>query len=143
MERKTIITWLDVAKLAIGIMIGLTPALLIMKGDSVLDSIAKAAKETKTSSPNITMTEDQDTIFIASFCDEYYKTPSTEDVLNIREELRYSLWVDSIYLAIPEDILVRILTDKGTQESVIKIVEEYIKNKEQYQKNLYERTLNQ
>ena len=135
MERKTIITWLDVAKLAIGIMIGLTPALLIMKGDSVLDSIAKAAKETKTSSPNITMTEGQDTIFIEPSCDEYYKTPTIEDVLNIREELRYSLWVDSIYLAIPEDILVRILTDKGTQESVIKIVEEYIKNKNQYHGN--------
>lgn len=135
MERKTIITWLDVAKLAMGIMIGLTPAILIMKGDSVLDSIPKAAKETKTPSPNITMTEDQDTIFIASFCDEYYKTPSTEDVLNEREELRYSLWVDSIYLAIPEDILVRILTDKGTQESVIEIVEEYIKNKDKYHGN--------
>lgn len=135
MERKTIITWLDVAKLAIGIMIGLTPALLIMKGDSVLDSIAKAAKETKTPSPNITMTEDQDTIFIASFCDEYYKTPTTEDVLNEREELRYSLWVDSIYLAMPKDILIRILTNKGTQESVIEIVEEYIKNKDKYHGN--------
>lgn len=135
MERKTIITWLDVAKLAIGIMIGLTPALLIMKWDSILDPIPKAAKETKTPSPNITMTEDQDTIFVAPSCDEYYKTPTIEDVLNIREELRYSLWVDSIYLAIPEDILVRILTDKGTQESVIKIVEEYIKNKNQYHGN--------
>lgn len=135
MERKTIITWLDVAKLAMGIMIGLTPAILIMKGDSVLDSIPKAAKETKTPSPNITMTEDQDTIFIASFCDEYYKTPSTEDVLNEREELRYSLWVDSIYLAMPKDILIRILTNKGTQESVIEIVEEYIKNKDKYHGN--------
>ena len=143
MERKTIITWLDVAKLAIGIMIGLTPALLIMKWDSILAPIPKAAKETKTSSPNITMAEDQDTIFIDPFCDEYYKTPTIEDVLNIREELRYSLWVDSIYLAMPKDILIRILTNKGTQESVIEIVEEYIKNKEQYQKNLYERTLNQ
>lgn len=135
MERKTIITWLDVAKLAMGIMIGLTPALLIMKWDSILDPIPKAAKETKTPSPNIIMTEDQDTIFVAPSCDEYYKTPTIEDVLNIREELRYSLWVDSIYLAIPEDILVRILTDKGTQESVIKIVEEYIKNKNQYHGN--------
>ena len=135
MERKTIITWLDVAKLAIGIMIGLTPALLVMKGDSVLDSIAKAAKETKTSSPNITMTEDQDTIFIDPFCDEYYKTPTIEDVLNMREELRYSLWVDSIYLAMPKDILIRILTNKGTQESVIEIVEEYIKNKDKYHGN--------
>lgn len=135
MERKTIITWLDVAKLAMGIMIGLTPALLIMKGDSVLDSIAKAAKETKTSSPNITMAEDQDTIFIDPFCDEYYKTPTTEDVLNEREELRYSLWVDSIYLAMPKDILIRILTNKGTQESVIEIVEEYIKNKDKYHGN--------
>ena len=135
MERKTIITWLDVAKLAMGIMIGLTPAILIMKGDSVLDSIPKAAKETKTPSPNITMTEDQDTIFIASFCDEYYKTPSTEDVLNEREELRYSLWVDSIYLAMPKDILIRILTNKGTQESVREIVEKYIKNKDKYHGN--------
>ena len=135
MERKTIITWLDVAKLAIGIMIGLTPTLLIMKGDSRLDSIPKVAKETKTSSPNITITKDQNTILIEPSCDEYYKTPTIEDVLNEREELRYSLWVDSIYLAIPEDILVRILTDKGTQESVIKIVEEYIKNKNQHHGN--------
>lgn len=135
MERKTIITWLDVAKLAIGIMIGLTPALLIMKGNSVLDSIPKAAKETKAPSPNITMIENQDTIFIDPSYDEYYKTPTIEDVLNEREDLRYSLWVDSIYLAMPEDILVRILTDMGTQESVIKIVEEYIKNKNQYHGN--------
>ena len=116
-------------------MIGLTPALLIMKWDSILDPIPKAAKETKTSSPNITMTEGQDTIFIDPFCDEYYKTPTIEDVLNIREELRYSLWVDSIYLAMPKDILIRILTNKGTQESVIEIVEEYIKNKDKYHGN--------
>ena len=135
MERKTIITWLDVAKLAMGIMIGLTPAILIMKWDSILAPIPKAAKETKTSSPNITMAEDQDTIFIDPFCDEYYKIPSTEDVLNEREELRYSLWVDSIYLAMPKDILIRILTNKGTQESVIEIVEEYIKNKDKYHGN--------
>ena len=135
MERKTIITWLDVAKLAMGIMIGLTPAILIMKGDSVLDSIPKAAKETKTSSPNITITKDQNTILIEPSCDEYYKTPTIEDVLNMREELRYSLWVDSIYLAMPKDILIRILTNKGTQESVIEIVEEYIKNKDKYHGN--------
>jgi len=135
MERKTIITWLDVAKLAIGIMIGLTPTLLIMKGDSILDSIPKVAKETKTSSPNITITKDQNTILIEPSCDEYYKTPTIEDVLNEREELRYSLWVDSIYLAMPKDILIRILTNKGTQESVIEIVEEYIKNKDKYHGN--------
>jgi len=31
MERKSIITWKDVAKLALGIMLGLTPTIYIMK----------------------------------------------------------------------------------------------------------------
>ena len=122
MEKKPIITWLDAMKLAIGIMIGLTSTLLIIIEISDNDSTPKTS-------------EMNDTIYEESYYNEYYAIPSVEDCLNRREELRYALWVDSVYLAMPEDVLIRILVNKGTQVSVNEIVKEYVKNKEQYHGN--------
>lgn len=122
MEKKPIITWLDTMKLAVGIMIGLTSTLLIIIEISDNDSTPKTS-------------EMNDTIYDESYYNEYYAIPSVEDCLNKREELRYALWVDSVYLAMSEDILIRILVNKGTQVSVNEIVEEYVKNKEQYHGN--------
>ena len=122
MEKKPIITWLDAMKLAVGIMIGLTSTLLIIIEISDNDSIPETS-------------EMNDKIYDESYYNEYYAIPSVEDCLNKREELRYALWVDSVYLAMPEDVLIRILVNKGTQVSVNEIVEEYVKNKEQYHGN--------
>ena len=122
MEKKPIITWLDAMKLAVGIMIGLTSTLLIIIEISDNDSIPETS-------------EMNDTIYDESYYNEYYAIPSVEDCLNKREELRYALWVDSVYLAMPEDVLIRILVNKGTQVSVNEIVKEYVKNKEQYHGN--------
>ena len=66
---------------------------------------------------------------------EYGYIPTVEDILTEREELRHALWVDSVYMTIPENILTQILVTKGTQISVEKIVEEYVKNKNQYDGN--------
>ena len=123
-KKETVLTLKKIALISLISLLLIIPLTMI---SGVIDEREYSRREVKT--------EIQDTIFIASFCDEYYKTPSTEDVLNEREELRYSLWVDSIYLAMPKDILIRILTNKGTQESVIEIVEEYIKNKDKYHGN--------
>ena len=123
-KKETVLTLKKIALISLISLLLIIPLTMI---SGVIDEREYSRREVKT--------EIQDTIFIASFCDEYYKTPTIEDVLNIREELRYALWVDSIYLAIPEDILVRILADRGTQESVIEIVEEYIKNKDKYHGN--------
>ena len=62
---------------------------------------------------------------------EYY-VPTVYDVLEQRQELIYSLWVDSIYFAMPEQILTHILVTKGTTQSVTDIVEDYIANKTYY-----------
>lgn len=123
-KKETVLTLKKIALISLISLLLIIPLTMI---SGVIDEREYSRREVKT--------EIQDTIFIASFCDEYYKTPSTEDVLNEREELRYSLWVDSIYLAMPKDILIRIPTNKGTQESVIEIVEEYIKNKDKYHGN--------
>lgn len=122
MEKKPIITWLDAMKLAVGIMIGLTSTLLIIIEISDNDSIPETS-------------EMNDTIYDESYYNEYYAIPSLEDCLNKREELRYALWVDSVYLAMPEDVLIQILVNRGTQVSVNEIVKEYVKNKEQYHGN--------
>ena len=105
-ERISIITWKDVIKLALGIMIGLTPAIYIMK--------YSAEVEIKSASDNYV---------------SYEYVPTIYDMLEEREDMIHALWVDSVYYAIPESVLIQILVDKGTKLSHIAIVEEYLKNK--------------
>ena len=63
---------------------------------------------------------------------EYEYVPTVQEILEQRQELKYALFVDSVYLKIPEQILVNILVNKGTTLSTVEIVEDYINNKEFY-----------
>lgn len=62
----------------------------------------------------------------------YNYVPTVHDVLNEREEYKRALWVDSVYLNMPEQILVQMLVSKGTTISITEIVEDYIANKDFY-----------
>mgnify|MGYP003484238490 CR=1 FL=1 len=54
--------------------------------------------------------------------------------LEERERIRYEYWIDSIYLAMPEKILVYILNENKTDRTSQGIVEEYVKKKKEYNK---------
>ena len=108
MERKSIITWKDVIKLAVGIVLGLTPTMYIMKSSVKVE-------EGPIRVHNI----------------EYDYIPSVYDVLEEREGMIHALWIDSVYYAMSESILTQILVNKGTKLSRIAIVEEYLKIKKE------------
>lgn len=61
-----------------------------------------------------------------------YHIPTVYDVLQQREELKYALWCDSVYLNIPEQILTHMLVTKGTTISIMEIVEDYWENRKFY-----------
>lgn len=63
---------------------------------------------------------------------EYYPVPTVRDILEQRQELKYSLWCDSVYLSMPEQILTHLLVTKGTTQGIIEIVEDYVANKAYY-----------
>lgn len=63
---------------------------------------------------------------------EYQNVPTVYEVLEQREELKYALWCDSVYLSIPEQILTHMLVTKGTTISIMEIVEDYWANKQFY-----------
>lgn len=63
---------------------------------------------------------------------EYNYVPTVYDILKEREELKYALWCDSVYLNIPEQILTHLLVTKGTTQNIVEIVEDYTNNKEFY-----------
>ena len=63
---------------------------------------------------------------------EYSYVPTVHDVLQERNDLRYALWVDSVYLNMPEQILTHMLVTKGTTISITEIVEDYWKNRKFY-----------
>lgn len=58
--------------------------------------------------------------------------PTVHDVLEQRQELKYALWCDSVYLQMPEQILTHLLVTKGTTQSITEIVEDYVSNKDYY-----------
>ena len=64
-------------------------------------------------------------------CD-YVHVPTVYEVLEQRQELKYALWCDSVYLSIPEQILTQMLVTKGTTISIAEIVEDYWANKQFY-----------
>ena len=63
---------------------------------------------------------------------KYYHVPTVYDVLEQRQELKYALWCDSVYLQMPEQILTHLLVTKGTTQSITEIVEDYVSNKDYY-----------
>ena len=64
--------------------------------------------------------------------EQYYHVPTVHDVLEERNELKYALWVDSVYLNMPEQIITHMLVTKGTTISILEIVEDYWANKQFY-----------
>ena len=58
--------------------------------------------------------------------------PTVSEVLEMREELRLAKYVDSVYLALPKQILTAILVTEGTKLSPKQIVNTYIINKSFY-----------
>lgn len=58
--------------------------------------------------------------------------PTVYDVLEEREEWKYQNFIDSVYLCIPEQVLVQMLVSKGTTISPQEIVEDYLSNKQFY-----------
>ena len=127
MERKSIITWMDAIKLAIGIMVGLMPALFVMKCSGETDSKAQTPNSITYTK---TIENKGDTIFVDSD-EECNYNPSINDILELRNELKYAVWVDSVYLTIPDSILINILVNEGTQTSVVTIVQKYMEIKEE------------
>ena len=61
-----------------------------------------------------------------------YHVPTVYDILDQRQELKYALWCDSVYLSIPEQILTHMLVTKGTTMSITEIVEDYWANRQFY-----------
>lgn len=64
--------------------------------------------------------------------EQYDYVPTVYDILQEREEMRYSRWVDSVYVNIPEQIITHMLVTKGTTMSIFEIVEDYWVNKQFY-----------
>ena len=58
--------------------------------------------------------------------------PTVYDILEEREEWKYQNFIDSVYLCIPEQVLVQMLVSKGTTISPQEIVEDYLSNKQFY-----------
>ena len=131
MMKKSIISWLDVIKLAIGIMVGVTPMLIIFMNYS--EKEFKQKKKDDVPPPKIEVEEKQDTISYESLDDVGY-VYTIDEVIEMREASRHYLYLDSIYMAMPENILRAILKEKGTKLEMEEIVEEYIKNKKKYYK---------
>lgn len=63
---------------------------------------------------------------------EHEIAPTVQEVLEWREQLRYEKFADSVYLAMPTQILTNILVTKGTDLSNTEIVGIYLSNKEYY-----------
>ena len=133
MKKKSVISWLDVLKLAIGIMVGITPMLLIFINYSTIEPNVKS--DAKPILPVIVEnTEKEDSTIYDESLEEYEYKMSVEEILEERERIRYEYWIDSIYLAMPEKILVYILNENKTDRTSQGIVEEYVKNKKEYNK---------
>ena len=128
MKKKSIISWLDVIKLAIGIMIGITPMLLIFINYSTIETNIKDDEKPFLPITIENVEKEDSTIYDESF-EEYEYKMSVEEILEERERIRYEYWIDSIYLAMPEKILVYILNENKTDRTSQGIVEEYVKNK--------------
>ena len=58
--------------------------------------------------------------------------PTVYEMLEAREEWKYQIFIDSVYLQIPEPIIVHMFVTKGTTISEQEIVEDYLANKQFY-----------
>ena len=62
----------------------------------------------------------------------YNYVPTVYDILEFREKWKYQIYLDSVYLTMPEQILTHMLATKGTELSTQEIVEDYLTNKQFY-----------
>ena len=113
--------------LAMGIMIGVTPMMLIFINYSEKEFKKKDVPQ----HPPIETVVKQDTIY-EDFDDDFEYKMTAEEILKERENLRYVIWVDSVYMTIPDEILVYIVDEDKTDRSSQGIVEEYVANKKKY-----------
>lgn len=60
------------------------------------------------------------------------ESPTIKDILDTRENIKQGMYYDSIFLYMPEEVLVAILMKKGTDLSNADIAMEYLNNKKQY-----------
>ena len=58
--------------------------------------------------------------------------PTVHDVLEERNDWKYQNFIDSVYLCMPEQVLVQMLVSKGTTISPQEVVEDYLSNKQFY-----------
>lgn len=136
MKQNSIFKWMDAIKLAIGIMVGLTSTLFVIisvskteyETEPVIDEEVREVYHNK-------IVIDKDSIIDLN--EEYI--PTVADILNEREECKYMRYIDSIYMAMPQEILTHILIQKGTSLLMTEIVEEYLENKEMYHEILKKR----
>lgn len=96
---------------------------------SLLLSIICLCSCNKPNRENINDALDTDTL-------EQIEAPSVKEVLEWREQLRYRKFVDSVFLAMPEQILTNILVTKGTDLSNEEIVGIYMSSKEFYDRTI-------
>lgn len=134
MKKESVISWFDVIKLAIGIMVGVTPMLLVFINYS--EKEFNSQKKDVPQHPKIEIVEKQDTIY-EDLDDDFEYKMTAEEILKERENLRYVIWVDSVYMTIPDEILVYIVNEDKTDRSSQGIVEEYIANKKKYHQFLH------
>ena len=109
MQQRSIITWKDALKLAVGIAVGLTSTLLII--------LYIAKKE----NPPEERVEHH-----------YIKDKTIREVLNERASMKYREYIDSVYINMPEEVLIAIYIDYGTSLSPEDAVKEYWYNEEKY-----------
>lgn len=79
-----------------------------------------------------TMFNRQEPIVVDRVDTVYNHVPTVHDVLEVREEWKYQIFIDSVYLTMPEQILTHMLVTKGTEISEKEIVEDYLSNKQFY-----------
>lgn len=78
--------------------------------------------------PNIDESIESDSVEL----EQWDYVPTVAEVLKQRADAKHSLWVDSVYLNMPEQIVTHMLVNKGTTISITEIVEDYINNKQYY-----------
>lgn len=114
MERKSMIAWMDAIKLAVGIMLGLTSTLLVI----------------------MYIAEGKDKSDAEYGYEEKEWEPTIEERLLLREKWRAERQIDSIYMALPDEILIAIYTECGTMLTECGVVVEYCRDQEKYDKIL-------
>lgn len=75
--------------------------------------------------------------------DSLYKyEPTVFERMQEQEAMREKYYTDSVYITIPEPVLVYIFVHKGTSIPIKDVVQEYVMNKEWYDEYIKDRNKN-